>query len=99
MVLRNGVDIVKVSRIEEMLMNKRESFLRKVFTQTEKEYIEKKRYNPQTVSGIFAAKEALSKMLGTGIGKINWKDVEVLHDDNGKPFVSLYGEGLKIAKN
>lgn len=99
MILGNGVDIVKVSRIENLLKNKKDGFLHKVFTQNEIEYIKNTGCNPQTISGIFAAKEALSKLLGTGIGKVNWKDMEVFHDDRGKPYVKLYNEGLNISQN
>ncbi|CCQ96807.1 ADP-dependent (S)-NAD(P)H-hydrate dehydratase [[Clostridium] ultunense Esp] len=99
MILGNGVDIVKVSRIENLLKNKKDGFLHKVFTQNEIEYIKNTGCNPQTISGIFAAKEALSKLLGTGIGKVNWKDMEVFHDERGKPYVKLYNEGLNISQN
>lgn len=98
MLLRNGVDIVKVSRIEEILTKKGDSFLNKIFTQSERKYIEQKNYNPQTIAGIFAAKEAVSKMLGRGIGKINWQDIEILHDNRGKPHIRLYNEGLNTCK-
>lgn len=99
MILGNGVDIVKVSRIENLLKNKKGRFLYKVFTKDEIEYTKNTGYNPQTISGIFAAKEALSKLLGTGIGKVNWKDMEILHDEKGKPYVKLYNEGLNLSRN
>ncbi len=49
------------------------------------------------MAGIFAAKEAISKLLGTGIGKINWKHIEILHEEEGKPYVNLYDEALKFS--
>ena len=98
MVLSNGVDIVKISRIENLLKNKRDKFLEKIFTQTEREYIQNKNYNLQTISGMFAAKESLSKLLGTGIGKVGWRDLEILHDNKGKPYVQLYNKGLSISQ-
>lgn len=94
MIIENGVDIVKVARIEKLLAEKRDRFLNKVFTAEEIKYIEDRNYNPQTVSGIFAAKEAVSKLLGTGIGKVNWKDIEIIQYEGGRPGIRLHGEGL-----
>jgi holo-[acyl-carrier-protein] synthase len=92
----NGVDIVKISRIENILTKKKDKFINRVFTDKETEYINNRNNSPQTISGIFAAKEAISKVLGTGIGKISWKDIEVIHDVKGKPYVKLYNDGLRI---
>lgn len=94
--LSNGVDIVKVSRIERILDKNRERFLKKIFREEEIEYIQERNYSPQTVSGLFAAKEAISKLLGTGIGKIGWRDMEIDHDKNGSPRVRLYGKALHL---
>lgn len=96
MVLSNGVDIVDVYRIEEIMKNKKDKFYMKIFTPDEIKYIESKNDNPQTVAGIFAAKEAISKLLGTGIGNVNWKHIEILHSKKGKPYVKLYSEGMKV---
>lgn len=92
----NGVDIVKVSRIENLLTEKKDRFLNKIFTEEEIKYINTKNNNPETLSGIFAAKEAISKLLGTGIGKVSWKDIGICHDEKGKPYVELYNEGSKV---
>lgn len=97
MILGSGVDIVEVSRIERIIEEKRDSFLEKIFTAEEIEHIKKKNYSAQTISGLFAAKEAVSKLLGTGIGKVNWKHIQVCHDEIGKPYVKLKGEGLQRA--
>lgn len=74
-----GTDIVKISRIEESI--KSPSFLKKIFTESEKEYCKK----AENFAGIFAAKEAYFKALGTGI-KMPVTQIEVLHDDLGKPY-------------
>lgn len=92
--LRTGVDIVQISRIKEILDTKRESFYHRIFTESEIEYIMSKNHNEKTVAGLFAAKEAISKVFGTGIGKIGWKDFEILHDENGRPYVEL-GKDIK----
>lgn len=91
--MRTGVDIVEIKRIEKIIASKRESFLKKIFTDGEREYIIGKNYDPKTISGIFASKEAVSKLIGSGIGDLAWKDIEVLHDENGRPFIR---EGEKI---
>ncbi|MEW8974394.1 MAG: holo-ACP synthase [Tissierellaceae bacterium] len=84
-----GVDIVKIERIKEILDNRKESLYEKIFTVKEIAYIENRGNNPSTVAGLFASKEAVSKALGTGIGKVSWKDIEVLHNKNGKPFINI----------
>lgn len=85
--LITGVDIVNVNRIKRILNNKREKFYEKIFTKREIEYIIKKGHKPTTVAGNFAAKEAVSKALGTGIGTIGWKDIEILREDSGRPYI------------
>lgn len=89
MIIGTGVDIVKIARIERILETNRDSFLERIFTDEEIEYIKNKNYNAQTISGLFAAKEAVSKVLGTGIGKVNWKHIKVYYDEKGKPHVKL----------
>ena len=86
-----GVDIVKIDRMERIMNKSGERFLNKVFTSNERKYIDSKRKNLATISGIFASKEAVSKLLGTGIGKISWREIEVAHDDQGKPFIIFHG--------
>lgn len=76
-----GNDIILISRIEKSLEN--ESFLNKVFTENERSYCKR----AESFAGIFAAKEAYLKALGTGL-KFPLTDIEVLHDENGKPFIS-----------
>lgn len=93
--MRTGVDIVEIKRIEKIIISKRESFLKKIFTDRERAYIMGKNYDPKTVSGMFASKEAVAKLIGSGIGDLAWKDIEVLHDKKGRPFVR---QGEKIKK-
>lgn len=97
--ISTGVDIVKVDRIEKILENKRKSFCRRIFTKDEINYIEKRNYNIKTVSGLFAAKEAVSKAIGTGIGQIGWKDIEIIHNSKGKPIVKLSSKGWNKITN
>lgn len=86
---KTGIDIVNINRVKKILLTRRDKFLSKVFTKAETEYISKGGHKPNTISGIFAAKEAVSKVLGSGIGYINWQDIEVLHDNNGRPYIGI----------
>ena len=90
-----GTDIVEVFRIEKSMQNER--FLADYFTNAENDYFKLKKYNPQTVSASFAAKEAVSKALGTGFLGFSLKDIEILHDEKGKPYVNLYNNAKKLA--
>lgn len=83
-----GTDIVEISRIARLIENT--GFLQKHFTTAENEYFLLKNKNPQSVAASFAAKEAFSKALGTGIRGFSLKDVEILHDELGKPYVNAY---------
>lgn len=98
MVISTGVDMVKISRIENIIKTKGDKFYEKIFTLNEIDYIYFRNENPQTISGLFASKEAIAKLLGKGIGIVNWKDIEILHDKYNKPYVKLYNEGENIRK-
>lgn len=92
MELVNGVDIVKVSRIKDSYEKYGEKFLDRIYTEYEKEYIFKKKYFYETMAGLYAGKEAVAKAIGTGIGQITFKDIEIKHDEKGKPFVNISDE-------
>lgn len=81
-----GIDLIGITKVEKILQRHGEKFLEKVFTDDEIKYIEEKHFMPQTVAGIYAAKEAMLKELGTGIGEYSLKDVEVFHDEKGRPY-------------
>jgi len=90
-----GTDIIEISRIREAI-NRTSSFKRKVYTEKEIEYIEKKK---DSYAGRFAAKEAVSKALGTGVRGFSLNDVEILNDELGKPTVTLYNNLLNHAED
>lgn len=92
--IRSGVDIVDKRRIESLIDNKRDLFYNRIFTKDEIEYLNEKNHRVPTVAGLFAAKEAVSKVIGSGIGKLSWKDIEILHEVSGRPYVNI-GENLK----
>lgn len=83
-----GVDIVEVKRFADM--QNQTGFLKKYFAQSEIDYIIKKGNRTQTIAGLYAAKEAVLKALGIGIGAgIRLNELCVLHDSAGKPFVEV----------
>jgi|SRR6056297_12295 len=90
-----GIDIVEIKRIRNLLDRWQEKFLHRVFTEKEIEYCQKKS-NPSSHYAVrFAAKEATGKMFGTGLGNIGWKDIEVLHKDNGNPYLNFRNNAEK----
>ena len=94
-----GTDIVNVKRIEKSLRNNGNSFKKRVFSKNEIIYCEKRK-NPSTFyAKRFAAKEALSKALGTGIRKgIDFKNIEISNDRFGKPSIKLMGTTANFLK-
>jgi holo-[acyl-carrier protein] synthase len=91
-ILGIGTDIVNIHRIKKILKSKNNSFKKRVFSKKEIAYCEKKKNSPSFFAKRFAAKEALSKALGTGIRKgINFKDIEIINDNLGKPTIELKG--------
>ena len=88
-ILDIGVDIVEIGRIKDAI-NKNDRFLYKLFTEKEIDYFKSKNFRVETIAGNFAAKEAISKAIGTGIRKFNFSDIEVLRNDLGKPIVKTY---------
>lgn len=96
MITGNGVDIIEVERIKRNLEN--EKFIKKIYSDNEIEYLRKRKFNPQTAAGLFAAKEAVSKCLGTGFSTFGPSDIEISRDENGRPCVMLMNNALKISK-
>ena len=97
--LAHGIDLVDFPRIEKMVNNHKERFLKRIFTEKEQQYAEKNKNTIEKLAGRFAAKEAVLKLLGTGWrGKIAWTDIEVTNDPAGQPLVSLSGEVKNIAE-
>ena len=90
MILGVGTDICEIARIEKALENPR--FLDRWFTSAEKEYILAR--GAASAAGIFAAKEAVSKALGTGFSGFGADKIEILHDAHGKPVCRLH-DGAK----
>ena len=92
-----GIDIVEIRRIKSA-MEGNERFLEKIFTSGELEYLRSRNLRPEYVAGRFAAKEAVSKALGTGFRGFDFKDIEIDRTTLGKPLVILKGKAKLIAK-
>jgi len=97
-IIGTGVDIVETSRISSSLARHGDRFLARVFREGERAYCGKMSTPEQCYAARFAAKEAVSKAFGTGIGaSLGWLDIEVRRKASGEPFVILHGEGVKTA--
>lgn len=90
-----GVDIIEIARIERALAEFGERFLRRIYTERERE-----RYATRVaeLAARFAAKEATSKALGTGIRGIRWREMEILSNRRGKPVLVLHGGAAERAE-
>lgn len=97
---KTGIDIIEVNRIKESIEKYGDKFLNRVFTKKEIDYCESKNVQKfQSYAGRFAAKEAIFKALSENIEnkfEIEWKNIEIINNENGKPIVNLYG---KLAGN
>jgi holo-[acyl-carrier protein] synthase len=90
-----GIDIIRVERIRDALARFGERFSRRVLTDAERRYV---RDRPETFAGRWAAKEAVSKVLGLGVRGIGWKDIEVQRLPTGQPAVRLHGRAAQRAE-
>lgn len=88
-----GVDIVNLDRVERQIL--KPAFLKRVFSTEEIKIINSKKNRINIAGGHFAAKEALSKAVGTGISGCNLSEIQVLNEENGRPYISLLGEMAK----
>jgi len=90
-----GVDLVEVGRVASALRRHGDRFLRKVFTPGELEYCARR---PPELAARFAAKEAVAKALGTGIGAVAWQEIEVVREPSGRPGITLHGVARTLAR-
>jgi holo-[acyl-carrier protein] synthase len=91
-----GIDIVQVKRIERVINRWGERFTNRVFCDSEIALCSAKRNPAMCYAARFAAKEAFSKALGTGIRRLSWKDIEVVHNKMGKPFLVVRGKSKAL---
>ena len=93
MIIGIGNDIIEKERVKKACV--KDAFLLYVFTENERELIKKR---DDSAAGNWAVKEAVAKSMGTGFNGIRIKEIEVLRDENGRPYVRLYGKALEKQK-
>ena len=91
-----GCDLIEVARIRRAAG--RESFCRRAFSAAEMEFFSRFRDPGQEMAGVWAAKEAFSKSLGTGIRGFSLNEITISHDELGAPLLVLTGNALKCAE-
>jgi holo-[acyl-carrier protein] synthase len=88
MILRTGVDLSEIDRVAEVIARHGKRFLERIYTPAELEQCGKR---TESLAGRFAAKEAVAKALGCGIGDVGWKEIEILGDEQNAPVLILHG--------
>lgn len=91
-----GIDSAAIDCVANMLQNP--SFLRRVYGEREQQELQKNGMPAQSAAACFAAKEAFGKAMGTGISGFALCDVQLLHEESGKPYLALSGDALALAQ-
>jgi holo-[acyl-carrier protein] synthase len=98
-VLGIGVDLVDCARIQRAIDRFGDRFLHRVFTDGEIEYSMSMKFPARHLAARFAAKEAVSKAFGTGIGKeMGWRDIDIRKKPSGEPFLVFSGPAKQLAE-
>lgn len=97
MIIGIGNDIIEIKRIQKAV-DENPKFLLKYFTLKEQDYFKKRNHSCETIAGNFAAKEAVSKALGTGFSGFGPIDIEIRRNKAGGPEVFLYGKAKELAE-
>jgi holo-[acyl-carrier protein] synthase len=93
--LRTGVDIIEIDRFTSAYQRYKKRLLQRLFTPSE---LAENGENMASLAARFAAKEAVVKAFGTGIGYISWRDIEVCRGGSGEPLLNLYGAAQRLAE-
>ena len=94
MILGTGIDIIEVARIAASFEKFGERFVNRILLPDEIAYCRRHRQPAPFLAARFAAKEAISKAFGTGIGaQLGWQDMEIRRKESGEPYVVLHGKG------
>jgi holo-[acyl-carrier protein] synthase len=97
MILGTGIDIIEVARIAASHEKFGERFVNRILLPGETAYCLTHKNPAPFLAARFAAKEAVSKAFGTGIGaQLGWRDIEICKKESGEPFVILHGKGKKL---
>lgn len=93
-----GTDILKMDRIDEVVDRLGDKFVQRILTAQEMDEYRASKQANRLLAKRFAAKEAIAKALGTGIGRgVSWQDIQIEHDANGAPLVRLSGGASRVA--
>ena len=93
-----GTDILKIDRIEAVVERLGEKFVQRILTQAEREEYNASAQPARLLAKRFAAKEAVAKALGTGIGRgVSWQNIQLEHNADGAPLVKLSGGAQRVA--
>jgi holo-[acyl-carrier protein] synthase len=98
MILRTGVDLVEIARFQQAVERHGQRFLERVFTPKELAEVGSQEGRIASLAARFAAKEAVSKAFGTGIGQIYWREIEILRGPEREPILHLHGNSLRLAE-
>ena len=90
--MRIGTDIVEIARIKDP-----ERLAKKILSEKEKEYYEARTNKAETIAGFFAAKEAFMKATGKGLALAPMNEVEVLHEEEGAPYILFKGKTYSVS--
>lgn len=93
--IKCGIDMIEIRRVSEGIERLGERFLNRFFTPAERAYCEDR---PYRLAARIAAKEAVAKALGTGIGDVSWKEIEILADERRRPVLKLHGAAAKLSE-
>jgi holo-[acyl-carrier protein] synthase len=98
-ILGTGVDIIETGRVRESVERFGDRFLNRCFWPSEVEYCRSMKFPAAHLAARFAAKEAVAKAFGTGIGaQLGWKDMEIAKRASGEPYLKLHGKGAGLAR-
>lgn len=94
-----GTDILRVARVDDVVARLGDRFVRRILTPAEQEEFRASSQPNRLLAKRFAAKEAIAKALGTGIGRgVSWQDIQIDHNGDGAPLVRLSGGALATAQ-
>src|SRR5690349_4934075 len=100
MILGTGIDIIEVARIASSYEKFGDRFVNRILLPDEIAYCRSHKNPAPFLAARFAAKEAVSKAFGTGIGaRLGWQDIEIRRKESGEPFVVLHGKGKKLFRS
>ena len=100
MIYGTGIDIIDIKRIRRVIRKYGNRFKKRCFSDNEIERSDKRLNSIESYAKRYAAKEACAKALGTGLARgVFWKDIEVVNNQYGKPFIKLHGKAKDIFRN